>query len=61
MDSMNRIERRLERLEKQLLKVAAHSRALEKVVESVIGEASKRAFEFAVKQYEWQQMNERHQ
>ncbi len=61
MDSMNRIERRLERLEKRLLKAEAHSMALEKVVESVIGEASKRAFEFAVKQYEWQQMNERHQ
>lgn len=61
MNETKKLKRQVERLEKRLDQAEAHARALEKVVKSVIGEASKSAFEFAVKQYEWQELHEKHQ
>lgn len=61
MDKMKKLERAVARLESRLEKAEAHGRALEKVVKAVIGEASKNAFEFAVKQYGWQELHEKHE
>ena len=61
MNESKKLARRVERLEKRLDAAEAHVNALEKVIKSVIGEASKSAFEFAVKQYGWQELHEKHQ
>lgn len=61
MDETKKLKRQVERLEKRLDQAEARARALEKVVKNVIGEASKNAFEFAVKQYGWQELHEKHQ
>ena len=46
------------RLEKRLDRAEAHGRALERVVKHIVGDASKRAFEFAVEQYGWHELHE---
>lgn len=61
MDKVKYLERKVERLEKRLEECAAHGRALERVVKNVIGDATKSAFEFAVKQYGWQELHDLHQ
>ena len=61
MNENKKLKRRIERLEKRLEAAEVHGRALEKVIKSVICDASKSAFEFAVKQYRWQELHEKHQ
>lgn len=61
MEKEKMLERRVGRLEKRLDEAEARGRALEKVIERVIGEASRRAFEFAVQQYGWQELREKHE
>ena len=58
MEVLNKLRRKVERLEKRLDRVEANSRALERVVKHVIGDASQRAFEFAVEQYGWHELHE---
>jgi len=62
MEEVKLLKRKIERLEKRLDRAEAHGRALERVVKHVIGDASQKAFEFAVEQYGWHElhdMNER--
>ena len=61
MDAIKRMERKLGRLEKRLEECEAHGRALEKVLKNVICDATEHAFKFAVKQYGWQELHDRHQ
>lgn len=56
MEELKLLKRKVEWLEKRLDRAEAHGRALERVVKHIVGDASQRAFEFAVEQYE---MNER--
>lgn len=58
MEELNKIRRKVERLAKRLDRAEAHGRALERVVKHVIGDASQRAFEFAVEQYGWHELHE---
>lgn len=58
MEALNLMRRKVERLEKRLGRAEAHGRALERVIKHVIGDASQRAFEFAVEQYGWHELHE---
>lgn len=58
MEALNQMKRKVERLEKRLDRAEAKARALERVVKHVIGDASQRAFEFAVEQYGWHELHE---
>ena len=58
MEALNQMKRKVERLEKRLDQAEAKGRALERVVKHVIGDASQRAFEFAVEQYGWHELHE---
>lgn len=58
MEAMKLLERKIERLEKRLDQAEAKGRALERVVKHVIGDASQKAFEFAVEQYGWHELHE---
>lgn len=58
MEELNKMRRKVERLEKRLDRAEAKARALERVVKHVIGDASQRAFEFAVEQYGWHELHE---
>lgn len=58
MEAIGKMKRKVERMEKRLDRVEAQARALERVVKHVIGDASQRAFEFAVEQYGWHELHE---
>lgn len=58
MEALNLMKRKVERLEKRLDRAEARSRALERVVKNIVGDASRRAFEFAVEQYGWHELHE---
>ena len=58
MEELKLLKRKVERLEKRLDRAEAKARALERVVKNVIGDASQRAFEFAVEQYGWHELHE---
>lgn len=58
MEELKKMKRQVERLGKRLDRVEANARALERVVKHVIGDASQRAFEFAVEQYGWHELHE---
>lgn len=58
MEALNQMRRKVERLEKRLDRAEAHGRALERVVKHVIGDASQKAFEFAVEQYGWHELHD---
>ena len=58
MEELKLLKRKIERLEKRLDRAEAHGRALERVVKHIVGDASKRAFEFAVEQYGWHELHE---
>jgi len=58
MEELKLLKRKVERLEKRLDRAEAHGRALERVVKHVVGDASQRAFEFAVEQYGWHELHE---
>ena len=58
MDELKLLRRKVERLEKRLGRAEAQARALERVIKHVIGDASQRAFEFAVEQYGWHELHE---
>ena len=61
MEETKRLSRKVERLEKRLDRAEARQRALERVVKNIVGEATAKAFEFAVEQYGWQELHEKHQ
>ena len=58
MDDIKYLRRKVDRLEKRLDETEAHTRALEKVVKRIIGDVGQAAFEFAVKQYGWQELHD---
>ena len=58
MDEVKYLNRKVERLETRLAETEAHARALERTVRDVIADCAKGAFEFAVKQYRWQEAHD---
>jgi len=58
MEIVALLKRKIDKLERRLSRAEARTRALERVVKNVVGEASARAFEFAVEQYGWHELHE---